>query len=78
MSDEDPELIMTHLNSSDLISRTAAFLFRASTDNKAGVKIDDLDEWQKVSVLNMAEHLLVYIGVLPEDWEYITKLEDHG
>jgi hypothetical protein len=63
------------LDSSTLISRTAAFLHK-STANAAPV--ENLSVKEATALIGMSEHLLVFIGVLPDDWEFIAEKSERG
>lgn len=57
------------LDSETLIARTAAFLY-ANSAGSTGDAEEDLGEQGAKELILLSQHLLVYIGVLPEDWEY--------
>ena len=66
----DEEIILTSpIAVDELIAHGAAFLYQISTSNDGG-DVQDLPRADTEYFLYLAEHQLVYMGILPKDWEY--------
>lgn len=60
----------------EVIAKAAAFLYKSSQAYKTGDPDRDLTPEQSMAFLHMAEHLMVYIGLFPEDWKFVAAPDD--
>lgn len=73
----DRELLMVDLDQTKVIAKTAEFLYFFSEKNSTGDPDQDLTDHDTSRFLDMANHLLVHIGIFPEEFlEYTHEEED--